>query len=190
MKKSTKTNILKFLDGLTYHKPEKSIVPNISLGYVSQQDLKKNKFTYQNKNQNYWADRACALACVAMIIKKPLNKKLLAQVFEKNGYNIKTDTGWYHKALVKVFLDHGINAKIVKLLTRKKIINFLKNGKIVMASVSGKLDSHMILIYGVKVENGKAFFIYHDPASKDNQKIEIDIFAKMSLFKGIVVSFK
>jgi len=48
----------------------------------------------------------------------------------------------------------------------------------------------MILIYAVKVKNQDAFFLYHDPASKDNQKIETDFFDKMSLFKGIIVNLK
>jgi len=115
-----KIRVLKSIDRLTYRKPEISIIADDSLAYTSQHTLKKQKFTYKNKNQNYWADRACALACVSMIVKKPLNKKLLAEAFEKNGYNIKTDTGWYHEALVNILKDYGYKANIVKFLNEKK----------------------------------------------------------------------
>ena len=122
-----------------------------------------------------------------MITKKPLDKKLLSKAYQFGGYDMGKDIGWYHHALVKVLEGYGYKARLIKILTRNKIINYLKKGSCIMASVSGKLDSHMILIYGIKLKNNKSYFVYQDPASQ-TKTIDMELFNSVSFYKGLVVA--
>jgi len=149
---------------------------------------------------HYWQPRICALACINMIFSIKNNdtnlNKLISLGIKYNGYNTKTDKGWYHMALVNILSQHKFKAKITKILTLNKIINVLSSQKIIIASVKSNNNiDHMILITSFEINKNKrlAKLYLFDPLkpnpTNNNEPIKLSFqkFLKISNYRGVIV---
>lgn len=122
---------------------------------------------------SYWSWRSCGIANMAMILKteKLFNGKLFDLVREClriNGYAFlnrfgREDVGWKHKSINQIFNRYGFFAEARKKMNSTDLLNLVKEGKYVIASIKSLSGSHLILIKGYeKKENGFKFLI-NDP---------------------------
>lgn len=132
-----------------------------------------NRFGTADLNEfSYWAWRSCGVVEVQMILATELgngfNKTtmdLIREGLEVGGYNVETDTGWYHKALVKLAEKYGIKGETKKFMPSSEIAREIMEGRYVMVSLKSRLDGgHLLLLYGVNIQGGslQGFFV-HDP---------------------------
>ena len=120
---------------------------------------------------SYWAWRSCGIAGVQMVLKAQLSKsfakstmELVNEALSLEGYNTKTDTGWYHDSLVKLAKNYGIEARLSKFVAPTQIAKLVLEGNYVLASIKSLSGGHLLLIHGVVIKNGRLeSFIVHDP---------------------------
>lgn len=162
---------------------------NISVPYFSQ---------YSDIADPYWRDRACAVACVKMVLEmrgiaSPALEALVKESAELFGY--EPALGWKHDALVKIFEKYGLSAERKEFkedgLFEKgisEIVSSLLKGSPVLVSAvknfSEEKKFHIVLLVGYEKKDGEiAGFYYHDPAFEKaedgaNKFVPMDIFKK------------
>jgi len=173
---------------------------NIEKYYGKINDLKaQKKFgAKNNKDFNYWAWRACGIADLQMILKTELKSKfdkntmqLINEGLKLNGYDIKNDIGWYHKALVSLGEKYGVNGQLVNFISINQIAKFVLENKYILASLKSSSGGHLVLIYGFTIKNNKVInLIIHDPYTYNNigksNTLNKKDFVKKSKKRGIV----
>lgn len=160
--------------------------------YISQFDL----------TDRYWRKRACGIVGLEMVLKtvyggkfSKSTKELIEEGLELDGYDIKNDIGWYHKALVELAKKYGLESKRLEHVSPQKVVKFLQDGYYVLASIKSSSGGHLLLIYGFKVD-GKgnlAGFWLHDSGrivagGGKGKYLSLDSFAERS--KGRIILFR
>ncbi len=154
----------------------------------------------------YWAGRSCGITCIQMVIvtlipeTKVTTMELVNLGLKHKGYNVNTDTGWYHKALVEIASEFGLNAKIQKRLSTSQIATLVVDKSVIISSIychtKTNTDSHLILVYGCRINpQGKVEgFYYHDPnnliRSGNSNFISREDFDRLTNYKGISIKAK
>ena len=150
-------------------------------------------FVSQFHRDKYWDERACAIACLQMVLgldakKKYSTKKLIQEGLTFGGYDIDRDYGWYHHSLVNLARKHNLKAYPKKHVSLEEIKHYLSKGFYTSASLSSNKGGHLILIYGFESNR----FYYHDPYDKNkkgvSQIISFKNFEKR--FKNQIMIFK
>lgn len=130
------------------------------------------RFGANLKEFSYWAWRSCGIVGLQMILltelKKNFDKKtmeLINEGLELGGYDVVTDTGWYHEALVKLAQKYGLEARLEKFISSLGIALELKKENFVLASIKSPTGGHLLLVYGVRFdkEGNLEGLIVHDP---------------------------
>jgi hypothetical protein len=162
----------------------------------------------------YWVDRACGIACLKMCMEALGGPKLTIMDWvglglENDGYLIRYDAndkveevGWIHSALADLARKFGITAES-KASNESEIINLLKQGKIIIASVSyeigddrlpiTKKGGHLIVIVGAEFnENGPLAFYVNNPSGRRKElqaraRLQMGRFAPA--FSGRIITF-
>ena len=164
------------------------------------------RFGAQNLQEfSYWAGRSCAIAAVQMVLKTIYEEKftqknmsLVNECLALGGYDIKTDIGWYHKPLIQLLKKYNLKAESKKYIPSSQLALDIYNKKFVMASIKYKsgtsLDSHILLLYGVKiVDNQIVGFNYHDPSDYkqkgDSKFIQKSDFDKIFTNKAVTINY-
>jgi len=123
------------------------------------------------KEFNYWAWRSCGIACIQSLIStfngdfKDTTYSLVKEGVMFEGYNIKTDVGWYHDALMRLAKKYGIKSSRYEPVSSLEIPSHILQNHYVMTSMKSNTGGHLLLLYGFRVgENGKLEgFWYHNP---------------------------
>lgn len=135
-----------------------------------------------------YGNNACGAACIKMILAAFRQKdipcvKELMELGISEGY-YREPMGWIHKGLAQLAKNYNFKAKAIKLNNLNKIAEEIASNRLLIASVSCEFDrtrkgGHLIVIYGVEVENGKVAKIYfNDPSSygQTHHVVDADIF--------------
>jgi len=109
------------------------------------------------------------------------------------GYNLKSDSGWYHTTLSQIAQDHEIVSRLSKFVSLSQIAKIALDGNYVLASIKSLSGGHLLLIWGVRIDKGKLIsFIVHDPNnytySGESKEISIESFNK--LFTRRIIIFE
>ncbi len=149
---------------------------------------------------SYWAWRSCGVAGVQMVLKAQLGYRftkstmdLVKEGLSIGGYDVKRDKGWYHVALSQIALKHGIDSRLSKFVSASQIAKLVLDGNYILASLKSEGDGHLLLIWGVRIKNGKLLsFLAHDPNnfSKDGDSKEVSkvFFENLSNRRIIILS--
>ncbi len=145
---------------------------SISSFYGSITDLKAmSRFGATSLEEfSYWSWRSCAIATVKMVVetKNPSTNRTSMDYIriglKHAGYDIENDIGWYHRAIVAIFKDFGLNAVQHKFVGPYKMAQLIRKGSYLLASLDSPQGGHIVLVYGYRQDHGKlAGFYLHDP---------------------------
>lgn len=145
-----------------------------------------------------WRDKACAIACVKMIVdhmqpaRTASMEALINEGVALEGFG---ERGWKHEALIQVLGAHGVAAHREEFrdpdaererLKREegfvKILNSVGQGKPVMVSIRKTNGSfHLLLVVG-KTQDG---YIVHDPEIGPSIELSQNDFAAM--WRGLAI---
>lgn len=152
---------------------------------------------------SYWAWRSCGVANVATILETTGNYSgslyaLAMQIKADGGYLESdrwgnTDIGWKHEALRQTLEEHGVEAQVVKYLSRERLLDLVSSKAMVTVSIRSRISkegSHMITVYGFQWDGNKTKLSIYDPYTFDNKggikTINLSEFSKYFLNKGII----
>jgi hypothetical protein len=124
------------------------------------------------KEFSYWAWRACGIVGLQMVLKTVygdnFNEKtteLIRKCHDLGGYDIETDTGWFHKSIAKLAEEYGLKAELKKFVPASEIALIISKNAFVLASIKSSTGGHFLLIYGFKLndEGELSGFWIHNP---------------------------
>lgn len=160
----------------------------------------------------YWANRACGMVCVKTCVEAfggPIRSlhhwikqgvAANAYLTDKRKNNITVEKGWLHSGLAQVMESEGL-VTMVKACTAAEIVTELKNGRLLIASVSYEIGTaqpisqqggHLVIVTGAVLKNGCLHEIrLHNPSGRtpqlrENALIPIDRFTRA--FSGRVIT--
>lgn len=125
-----------------------------------------------------WIPEVCGICCLKMIgdsFGKTNHLSLYTltmRCLDKGGFKImknKEILGVFHKPLLRVAKEVGLEGKVKRFLTHQNIVKSLTKRRFILLSIElqkvsiGLSGSHLILIHGYDCSIGK--FIIHDPSS-------------------------
>ncbi len=90
---------------------------------------------------SFWAWRSCGIVCIQSLLKAydpHFNKTtmyLIREALKLDGYNIKTDVGWYHKSLVALAHEHSLSAHAREYVSPNEIPLYLMKNHYVISSM-------------------------------------------------------
>ena len=165
-----------------------SLISNILNKKIKAQDDPKWKsFGFSSVGDyEFWSWRLCGLICVKMILdanQKAQNETiatLTGKAVEMGGYNIQDDGGWFPRSLVRLAQQFGLSGKVFRLISVNEITEFILEDEFFIASVhpgvirydvdkvpDSEKSGHLVLVWGVKIKNGKiAGFYIHNPSGR------------------------
>lgn len=137
----------------------------------------------------FWAWRLCGLVCVKMVLDayKKASAETVASLtklgVELGGYDPKKDVGWFAVPLVKLARRFSLNGKVYRVLSTEEIAKNILDNEFVIASVNPRVirndtdtvpnnekNGHLILVWGVKIQNGKIIGFYiHNPSGRTSE---------------------
>lgn len=138
---------------------------------INDQEASK-RFGASNLDEfSYWAWRSCGVAGVQMVLKAQLGHRfskstmdLVNEGLSIDGYDVAKDKGWYHNVLAQIAKRHGIGSHLSKFVSASQIAKLVLGGNYVLASIKSERGGHLLLIWGVRIKNGKLVsFLVHDP---------------------------
>jgi len=124
----------------------------------------------------YWSERACGIACVAMILSKIESSFLSLWDLIQEGLRDEAycPQGWKHHGLLTLLERRGVRGRCVRGLTADDLSERLRQGKVCITSVStyfrggekehGRLirpGGHLAMFFGVRHME----FCCHHPSS-------------------------
>jgi hypothetical protein len=129
---------------------------------------------YQSQNDNTvsdeWKDRACAIACVKMVLDIfSDDKKTMPELIEEGLIiNAHTDQGWSHQGIVRILRNHGVLAysqefKSIKII--KKDGGVLKE----KSEYSKKMIEDGLLKILLKINSGEPVICSVKPGFDENK---------------------
>lgn len=153
---------------------------------------------------SYWAWRSCAVSDLQMILMtigdvdfRGTTMDLVTECLNSGGYDVKTDTGWYHDALVKTAQQYGLTVERRKYLSLEELAVLIHEGNFVIGSVESETEtstpSHMLLLYGFRMDDRGSLdgFYYHNPDTYKGvgkqRYVERSEFGKIFTGKAVVV---
>lgn len=130
-----------------------------------------------------FGNNSCGAACVKMVLEAfgkstPSVKELMLEGMEKKYY--KEPVGWIHQGIIDLIKDYGLTGKRVKAKFPLVIADKLKADNLIIASVGesfkkNKRGGHLIVIYGIEIDNYKLKKIFfNDPSGWGQTHHEID----------------
>lgn len=170
--------------------------------FINDQDAAKRFGTSDLDEFSYWAWRSCGVVGVQMVLKAQLGHRFVKSTMDLvreglliGGYDVAKDKGWYHVALAQIANEHSVDSCLSKFVPASQIARLVLGGNYVLASVKNKHGGHLLLIWGVRIRNGKLVcFLIHDPNnfSKDGDSREISksFFENLSTRRIIVFNNK
>lgn len=145
----------------------------------------------------FWSERSCGLACASSAIAFQTGQvisqiKLFNQCVKNGGYSPQ---GWRHAELASVISEYGINAE-AKPLSTDEVKESLRNGKLIIASVTHKLPEtgskggHLILLHRLRTFNNICYVFFMDPSSWGRKRhcVQFERFKKSFSLKGILLT--
>ena len=69
-----------------------------------------------------------------------------------DGYDQKTDTGWFHDSLVKLITEYGFSARLKKFVPASELALDIHDGSFVLSSIDSESGGHLLLLYGYQME--------------------------------------
>ena len=149
---------------------------------------------------SYWAWRSCGMVGVQMVLKAQLRHKftkstmdLVNEGLSIGGYEEKHDKGWRHSALAQIAQRHGMASRLSKFVPSAQVAELVLEGNYVLASVKSERGGHLLLIWGVRIKNGKVIsFMVHDPNNfaEDGDSKEVSKVSFENLFTRRIVTFE
>lgn len=150
---------------------------------------------------SYWGWKACAIACVMMVLKAENLYEgslfgLVSECLLINGYAFKNlrgrkNIGWKHESLCRLMTARGLSAKTFRNKSVNHLAAMLKKGFYVIASVRSKTGSHMVLLTGFRIELSGSIFFFNDPliygGGGEKKELKMNEFADIFLGGGIEV---
>lgn len=141
-----------------------------------------------------WMPRACAIACLKMVLEYYEKKDTTIDNLIEEGLRIAeyTSVGWRHDVLVKLAEIHGLLAHREEGLKDhngvQRIIDAVRKGEPVIISavksILGQTKFHMVVVTGIEEKDGEVVgFYYHDPESLDREK-GTHLFVKREMFES------
>jgi len=128
----------------------------------------------------------------AFRIKNNLSVKQIQETgIKKKYYN--DSVGWLHTGLVQMAKDFGLQSSTTKFSRPEKLLDELKNNRLLVASVSYGFDQkkkggHLIVVRGVSFKDGKLQKVYfNDPSSFGQTHNEIDGESFLKSWSGNVI---
>lgn len=141
-------------------------------GQIRDPEAAKRFGTSDLNEFSYWAWRSCGIAGLQMVLQTELDSSsgkttmaLIREGLDLGGYNIQTDTGWYHSILARLANNYGIEAGLRKFIPSSEIALSVTTGNYALASIDSPSGGHLLLIYGVRLSasgNLEGFYL-HDP---------------------------
>jgi len=157
---------------------------------------------YYNINKDYWKERSCGIASLAMVLdfygKNIDLDKLIKQGLEKYPYD--KNTGWRHDVIVELAQDYGLESRRTEDETVENLIKSLNQNEPVIISIHKNFDSenggHLAVLCGyfATESDGIVGFYVNDPIGPQYkhkyQLIEYDKFIKGWKKRAIYISKK
>lgn len=151
---------------------------------------------------SFWAWRSCGVVGIQMVLQAQHRSgfakstmDLINEGLEDDGYDLSTDRGWYHAALVAIAQRHGVAGRLSKFVSASQIACLVLQGNYILASIKSERGGHLLLIWGVRIRNGKLVsFLIHDPNNfaEDGKSKEIarSSFKKLSTRRIVILENK
>lgn len=153
----------------------------------AQDDPNWKSFGFATQEEaGYWAERMCGVACMKMLTDRAGHDFSVADLVRegvlKKGYDTASDTGWYHQPMADILSGHGISARLLPQASVASVARHVTNGRLFIASVNPQIirfddtvtskskGGHLVLVLGVRVENGKVHgFFLHNPSGRTHE---------------------
>jgi len=135
-------------------------------------DEASQRFGAKNQAEfSYWAWRSCGIVDLQMVLKtifkddfSKSTMNLIEQGLLLGGYDVPSDTGWYHQALAKIGRSYGLTSHTKKFIPSSEIAQEILNRNFVLGSMKSKMGGHLLLVYGFRIGvKGIEGFWIHDP---------------------------
>lgn len=163
-----------------------------------------HRFGTDNSDEfSYWAWRSCGICGVQMILQTELGKDfkkttmdLVKEGLDLKGYDIPSDIGWYHQALVELASKYGVKAQTHKFVPSIEIALEIQKQNYVLASIKSEHGGHLLLVYGYKLDDQgklKGFFVhdsnnYQEPG--ENKFVTVKEYERVAKFQTITFERK
>lgn len=148
------------------------------------------------EDSDVWSDRACGVACVAMILEfatgEPVSVvDLLHEGRDRGAY---CERGWLHAGLAELLVSRGISASAEQVESVDDLAPVVRAGSPVIASVTlqfpldGSKGGHLVLVKGVTCEADRVTGVhFNDPGrwGAENNVVSAERFA--ASFTGRIV---
>lgn len=151
----------------------------------------------EGKNDDYWSDSCCGLACLRMIFayyRKPVptQLQLLEQGLNRNYYNSK---GWIHQGLADLGKMYGLKASPLIIKDGDQLEHLLATEGPVIVSIThkfpenGSKGGHLIVVCGRNQTSKGNIICFRDPSrwGESNSTVSEDRF--FSSFSGRTIVF-
>jgi len=163
----------------------------------------------EKEDYDFWKERICAISCLKMVLSafhlaQSQNIAQLAKIaLDLGGYVINdqkgrfVDKGWYHKSLLQLAKNLGLEAKGFPFASATQICTEILKNRLIIASVdalrlktdttrdnkSAKSINHLIVINGFEIKEGKwgGFWVFNpssNPPRTEAVFIDQEIFNK------------
>jgi hypothetical protein len=150
-------------------------------------DPRQREFGFANATEyEFWSWRLCGLMCVKAVLNAyglALNTsvaELTNQGVKLGGYDVKNGIGWYSAGLLRLAKSYGLTGKLYRQISDEEIAAQVLGDRFFIASVNPEVirgdielpnakgkNGHLVLVWGVKIENGKvAGFYIHNPSGR------------------------
>lgn len=125
------------------------------------------------EDSDIWSDRACGVACIAMILEFATGEpaSVVDLLHEGRTQGAYCDRGWLHAGLAKLLASLGIAATAGQLGTVDDLAPILRSGSLVIASITlqfpmdGSQGGHLVLVTGVTCDADRVVSIhFNDPS--------------------------
>jgi len=174
------------------------VVTSLNVPLIRQKMTISDGFATEREALEF-GNNSCGAACLKMVleafgIKNSMGVKRIQELaIEKKCY--LEPVGWLHKGLAQMAREYGLGARTIKFKRPEKMLAELKDGKLIIASVSCGFDQkkkggHLIVIRGVTFEGGKlAKVLFNDPSGfgQDHQEIDGKSFLNSWTGRAIII---
>jgi hypothetical protein len=166
----------------------------------------------------YWSLRSCGVVAVKMIVEGLTGAKpetvmtWINAGLELDGYlteirpdrtDKRVEIGWKHSVLAELAREHGLAAELASEMDMRTLVEHIRAGRIVLASVSPELggegpvtrsSGHLVVLFGAVLDGGGEVqsMVVHNPsgrtpALRQGAQIAARRFLKGFSGRGIVI---
>lgn len=148
------------------------------------------------EESDVWSDRACGVACVAMVLEfaTAVPASVVDLLHEGRDQGAYCDRGWLHAGLAELLVRRGVPATAEQVESVDDLATIVRVGCPVIASVTlqfpldGSKGGHLVLVTGVTCEADRVASVhFNDPGrwGADNNVVPAERFA--ASFTGRII---